>query len=36
LISQRVAEEVPFEREIPDDIERKVDEYSKKRLGILD
>jgi len=30
------AEEVPFEREIPDDIKRKVDEYFKRRLGILD
>ena len=30
------AEEVPFEREIPDEIKRKVDDYFKKRLGILD
>jgi len=30
------AEEVPFEREIPDEIKRKVDDYFRKRLGILD
>lgn len=30
------AEEVPFEREIPDEIKRKVDDYFKKRLGILE
>jgi hypothetical protein len=30
------AEEVPFEREMPDDIKKRVDEYFRKRLGILD
>ena len=30
------AEEVPFDREIPDDIKRKVDDYFKKRLGIFE
>lgn len=30
------SEEVPFEREIPDEIKRKVDDYFRKRLGILD
>jgi len=30
------AEEVPFEREVPDDIRKRVDEYFRKRLGILD
>ncbi len=30
------AEEPPFEREIPDEIKRKVDDYFRKRLGILD
>lgn len=30
------AEEAPFEREIPEEIKRKVDDYFKKRLGILD
>ncbi len=30
------AEEVPFEREIPEDVKRKIDEYFRKRLGIYE
>ncbi|MEM4445123.1 MAG: M28 family peptidase [Thermofilum sp.] len=30
------AEELPFEREIPEEVKRKVDEYFRKRLGILE
>ncbi|MCS7104425.1 MAG: M28 family peptidase [Thermofilaceae archaeon] len=30
------AEEVPFEREISDDVKKKVEEYFKKRLGIFE
>jgi len=30
------AEEVPFDREIPEELRKKVDEYFKKRLGILE
>ncbi|MEM0023066.1 MAG: M28 family peptidase [Thermofilaceae archaeon] len=30
------AEEVPFEREIPEEVKRKVDDYFRKRLGIFE
>lgn len=30
------AEEIPFERELPDEIKKKVEDYFKKRLGIFD
>lgn len=30
------SEEPPFERELPDEIKRKVEDYFKKRLGVLD